>query len=96
MQTNNPPDGELRFVPVREGRYRLIVMDRHKAVHEEAAENLRQLSVWLEEQEGELGVPLSPDDEEHIQDLLDVHGAVHVRTSMDVDMVFVKGGAPRG
>jgi hypothetical protein len=96
MQTDNPPDGELRFIPVREGRYRLIVMDRHKQIHEEAAGSLRDLAIWLEEQDGEIGFPINLDDREHVQDLLDVHGAVHVRTPLDVDLVFVKGGAPRG
>lgn len=96
MQSENPPDGELRFIPVRAGRYRLIVMDRHKALHEEAAGSLRDLAIWLEEQDGEIGVPLDQDAQEHIQDLLNVHGAVHVRSSLDVDLVFVKGGAPRG
>lgn len=96
MHTDNPPEGELRFIPVREGRYRLIILDRHHAVHEEAAASLEELREWLLEQDGALGVPLSTDDIEHVQDLVDAHGACHVRTSMDADLVFIKGGAPRG
>lgn len=95
MQSENPPLGELRFIPVREGRYRVIVMDQHKSINEEAAESLEALSQWLLEW-NDWGLAILPDDLEQIQDLLDLHGAVHVRTSMDFDLVFVKGGAPRG
>jgi len=95
MQTENPPEGELRFIPVREGRYRLIIMDRHKSIHEEVADTLEALNAWLEEQDGDIAFPLGPDDMEHLADLLDAHGAVHIRSSMDADLVFVKGGLSR-
>mgnify|MGYP003575061401 CR=1 FL=1 len=96
MQTHNPPPGELRFIPVRAGRYRLIAMDRHKGIHEEVGDDLTTLRAWLLNQEDELGVPLSDEDAERIQANLDQHGSCHVRSSEDVDLVFVKGGAPRG
>lgn len=88
--------GDLTFVAVMEGRYRLILLDQHKGIHEQGADTLEELNAWLTQQDGEIGVPILPDDLQGIQALLDVHGAIHVRSGMDVDMVFVKGGAPRG
>lgn len=96
METRNPPPGELRFCPVRKGRYRLIVLDRHHSVHEEVHDTLEGLNSWLKESKGEIGAPLDLADMLRVRDLLDEHGAVHVRTSYDADLVFVKGGAPRG
>lgn len=88
--------GDFHFVPVIEGKYRLIILDQHRHIHEQAADSLAALNAWLEAQDGDIGVPVPPGDLDHVQDVLDVHGAVHLRSGMDVDLVFVKGGAPRG
>jgi hypothetical protein len=96
MHTDNPPRGEMRFVPVREGRYRVIVLDQHKRLHEHAGDSLEELNEWLLTDEEPIGSWLDPEGVEHVQDLLDQHGACQVRTGFDADLVFVKGGAPRG
>lgn len=97
MQTENPPQGEMRFLPVRAGRYRLVVMDLHNGYHEHAADTVQELNTWLLEQsENSVGAFLEPTGVEHVHDLLELHGAVHVRTGFDCDLVFIKGGAPRG
>lgn len=89
------PADPLHFSVVKQGQYRVIALSRHEGVHEHDADSLAELNQWLASTTTATGTPVGspvadPDEAECLQSLLDLYGTVHVRTGMDLDMVFIK------
>lgn len=76
------------------GRVSVVVLDQHKEVHHHAAATPGELWAWLRERDvdadpGE-AFCLSGDEWARAVQALDVHGAVHVETEFDCDLVVTR------
>lgn len=81
---------------VRRGTYTVVVLDMHKGLHESTQDTLEQVYRWLNDQDPEAGMMITHEEWDRAKILVELHGAVHIVTDYDADILLVKGGAKRG
>lgn len=76
------------------GRVSVVVLDQYRHVHHHAADTTDELWEWLQEQDTEAapGTAFCLDavDWSQVAAKLDLHGAVHVETEFDCDLVVTR------